>query len=192
MNIKCKHKTKCKSFGTINCVSCVHNTFEDFYEKIKEEGESSMQEEEEEKENLSKKVAMHPKFKDNQEDNDIEFIKRFFPKIIDEWDDIAIEEIAESARDMADNGLNESEDEWEDLTDEDKENYGRKIAQHPDFFKFIRSHTTRKMFIRKTFPEIYNEVDEFALNDISNMAKFIFDMDFKDKSNKEKGDTNGD
>ena len=70
-------------------------------------------------------------------------------------------------------------DEWEDLTEEDKENYGRKIAQHPDFSKFLKNYTIRKMFIRRYFPEIYKEVDECGLNEIIDMARFIYETDIK-------------
>lgn len=101
MNIKCENSEKCKRFDTESCASCIHNKLEDFFKEI-EEGKDDEDEIEEEKEELAEKVAKHPEFKNHSEKDDFKFIEKHFPEIIDEWEDLAVMEIAESAREIVD------------------------------------------------------------------------------------------
>ncbi len=198
MNIECEYIKKCRKADTDYCVSCEHNKFEDYYRGEEESqgdedeyGEDYEDEEDEDIEidELAKKIAKHEDFKNyNQNKNSVMgFIKKYFQEILDEWEDFAVEEIIDDAL-YYDKHPNERDEEidrgdWKEFSEKEEERCARKIAEHPEFRKYLNNHTTREYFIKKFFNEMYNELKNRYANmyKICNLAKVIYDTEIKEK-----------
>lgn len=193
MNIDCQYLNKCRRANTEFCMKCENNKCEDYFKEKEddyEEGDEDdydlYDDEDEEINELSKKIARYENFKDcNKNINSAkEFIKEYFPEILEEWEDFAVDKIINNAINYLENP-EEMEDYYMNdyghtVSKNKEEEYARKIAEHPEFPKYMQNQSTREYFIRKYFPDIYEEINKSSsLYEISNLSKGIYHAEIK-------------
>lgn len=66
--------------------------------------------------------------------------------------------------------------EYED-EEKDEENKAREIANHLEFKKYLKNQSTRNLFIKKFFPDLCEGLYPWELNQLTNMAKAIYDTE---------------
>lgn len=156
------------------------NLNEDYYD------DNEDYEEDEEEYEIAKKIVKHEDFKNYSKDEKSVriFIKKYFPELFDEWEDFAIDEIIDLALNYSENP-DEIEKKFtysyeEFISDEEEEEYARKIAEHHEFPRYCKNQSTREYFIRKYFPDIYKKVNKTSsFYEILNLSKGIYDSEIK-------------